>query len=126
MEPTQCSETSVFNTQTPGKYPEDNLSNLRDFVYWRARVLEENEQNRWHFSESWVQKNENKLKINLKKKLWKKKRGKICSFVKTYTNFESVNNDDVTRVDRARRTAGGNRSTRSCEIFWRQPFRRQL
>jgi hypothetical protein len=26
MEPTQCSETSVFNTQTPGKYPEDNLS----------------------------------------------------------------------------------------------------
>jgi hypothetical protein len=26
MEPTQCSETSDFNTQTPGKYPEDNLS----------------------------------------------------------------------------------------------------
>jgi len=26
MEPIQCSETSVFNTQTPGKYPEDNLS----------------------------------------------------------------------------------------------------
>jgi hypothetical protein len=26
MEPTQCSETSVFNTQTPEKYPEDNLS----------------------------------------------------------------------------------------------------
>jgi hypothetical protein len=26
MEPTQCTETSVFNTQTPGKYPEDNLS----------------------------------------------------------------------------------------------------
>jgi hypothetical protein len=26
MEPTQCSETSAFNTQTPGKYPEDNLS----------------------------------------------------------------------------------------------------
>jgi hypothetical protein len=25
MEPTQCSETSAFNTQTPGKYPEDNL-----------------------------------------------------------------------------------------------------
>jgi hypothetical protein len=25
-EPTQCSETSAFNTQTPGKYPEDNLS----------------------------------------------------------------------------------------------------
>jgi len=26
MEPIQCSETSVFNTRTPGKYPEDNLS----------------------------------------------------------------------------------------------------
>jgi hypothetical protein len=26
MEPTQCSETSAFNIQTPGKYPEDNLS----------------------------------------------------------------------------------------------------
>ena len=26
MEPTQCSETSAFNTQTPGKYPENNLS----------------------------------------------------------------------------------------------------
>jgi hypothetical protein len=26
MEPTQCSETSAFNTLTPGKYPEDNLS----------------------------------------------------------------------------------------------------
>jgi hypothetical protein len=26
MEPTQCSETSAFNTQTPGKYPEDILS----------------------------------------------------------------------------------------------------
>jgi hypothetical protein len=24
MKPTQCSETSAFNTQTPGKYPEDN------------------------------------------------------------------------------------------------------
>jgi hypothetical protein len=26
MELTQCSETSAFNTQTPGKYPEDFLS----------------------------------------------------------------------------------------------------
>jgi hypothetical protein len=26
MEPTQCSETSAFNTQTLGKYPEDNPS----------------------------------------------------------------------------------------------------
>jgi hypothetical protein len=23
---TECSETSAFNIQTPGKYPEDNLS----------------------------------------------------------------------------------------------------
>jgi len=29
MEPTQCSETSAFNTQTPGKYPEDNLSSSK-------------------------------------------------------------------------------------------------
>jgi hypothetical protein len=29
MEPTQCFETSAFNTQTPGKYPEDNSSNVR-------------------------------------------------------------------------------------------------
>jgi len=29
MEPTQCSETSAFNTQTPGKNPEDNLSLLQ-------------------------------------------------------------------------------------------------
>jgi hypothetical protein len=28
MEPTQCSETSAFNTQTPGNYPEDNQSDL--------------------------------------------------------------------------------------------------
>jgi hypothetical protein len=27
MEPTQWSETSDFNTQMPGKYPEDNSSN---------------------------------------------------------------------------------------------------
>jgi hypothetical protein len=29
MEPTQSSETSAFNTQTSGKYPEDNLSLLQ-------------------------------------------------------------------------------------------------
>ena len=29
MEPTQCSETSAFNTQTPGNYPEDNLSSSK-------------------------------------------------------------------------------------------------
>jgi hypothetical protein len=29
MEPTQSSETSAFNTQTPGKYPEDYFSQLQ-------------------------------------------------------------------------------------------------
>jgi len=29
MEPTQCSETSAFNTQTSGKYAEDNLSSSK-------------------------------------------------------------------------------------------------
>jgi hypothetical protein len=32
MEPTQCSETSAFNTQMPGKYPEDNLSVIEFLV----------------------------------------------------------------------------------------------
>jgi hypothetical protein len=29
MEPTECSETSAFNIQTPGKYPEENLPYLQ-------------------------------------------------------------------------------------------------
>jgi hypothetical protein len=29
MDPIQSSETLAFNTQTPGKYPEDNLSLLQ-------------------------------------------------------------------------------------------------
>jgi hypothetical protein len=29
MEPIVCSETSVFNIQTPGKYPEENLPYLQ-------------------------------------------------------------------------------------------------
>jgi hypothetical protein len=33
MEPTQCSETSAFNTQTPVKYPEDILSKQRVILY---------------------------------------------------------------------------------------------
>jgi hypothetical protein len=33
MEPTQNYETSAFNTQTPGKYPEDNLSALIIFLF---------------------------------------------------------------------------------------------
>ena len=32
MEPTQCSETSAFNTWTAGKYPEDNLSSILLFI----------------------------------------------------------------------------------------------
>jgi hypothetical protein len=36
MEPTQCSETSAFNTQTPGKYPEDNLSIYFLFILQKA------------------------------------------------------------------------------------------
>jgi hypothetical protein len=27
MEPTECSEMSAFNIQTPGKYPEESTSN---------------------------------------------------------------------------------------------------
>jgi len=38
MEPTQCSETSVFNTQTPGKYPEDNLSLLQHGERLKSRI----------------------------------------------------------------------------------------
>jgi hypothetical protein len=29
MEPTECSETSAFNIQTPVKYPEENLPYLQ-------------------------------------------------------------------------------------------------
>jgi hypothetical protein len=29
MEPTECSETSGFNIQTPGKYPEENIPYLQ-------------------------------------------------------------------------------------------------
>jgi hypothetical protein len=28
MEPTECSETSAFNIQTPGKYPEENIPQI--------------------------------------------------------------------------------------------------
>jgi len=35
MEPTRCSETSAFNTQAPGKYPEDNLSIERSPFFFR-------------------------------------------------------------------------------------------
>jgi hypothetical protein len=38
MEPIQSSETSAFNTQTPGKYPEDNLSLLQHGESLKTRV----------------------------------------------------------------------------------------
>jgi hypothetical protein len=39
MEPTQCSETSTFNTQTPGKYPEDNSSLLQHGESLKSRNI---------------------------------------------------------------------------------------
>jgi hypothetical protein len=39
MEPTQSSETSAFNTRTPGKYPEDNLSLLQHGESLKSRML---------------------------------------------------------------------------------------
>jgi hypothetical protein len=39
MEPTQCSETSAFNTQTPKKYPEDNLSLLQHGESLKTRII---------------------------------------------------------------------------------------
>jgi hypothetical protein len=39
MELTQCSETSAFNTQTPGKYPEDNLSLQQHGESLKTRIL---------------------------------------------------------------------------------------
>jgi hypothetical protein len=41
MEPTQNSETSAFNTQTPGKYPEDNLSLLQHGESLKTRNIPE-------------------------------------------------------------------------------------
>jgi hypothetical protein len=40
MEPTQCSETSAFNTQTPGKYPEDNQSINYSFIACRLNTAQ--------------------------------------------------------------------------------------
>jgi len=39
MELTQHSETSVFNTQMPGKYPEDNLSLLQHGESLKSRII---------------------------------------------------------------------------------------
>jgi hypothetical protein len=30
MEPMQCSETSAYNIQTPGNYPEDNILHVEE------------------------------------------------------------------------------------------------
>ena len=35
----QCSETSAFSTQTPGKYPEDNLSLLQHGESFKTRII---------------------------------------------------------------------------------------
>jgi hypothetical protein len=40
MEPTQCSETSAFNTQTPGKYPEDYFSLLQHGESLKTRITQ--------------------------------------------------------------------------------------
>jgi hypothetical protein len=40
MEPTQRSETSAFNIQTPGKYPEDNLSLQQHGESLKTRLLQ--------------------------------------------------------------------------------------
>jgi hypothetical protein len=32
MEPTECSETLAFNIQTPGKYPEDNIPDMKKLI----------------------------------------------------------------------------------------------
>jgi len=39
MEPIKCSKTSVFYTQTPGKYPEDNLSLLLHGESLKSNVI---------------------------------------------------------------------------------------
>ena len=39
MELTQCSETLAFNTQRPGKYPEDNLSLLQHGESLKTRTV---------------------------------------------------------------------------------------
>jgi hypothetical protein len=38
MEPTQSSETSAFNTQTPWKCPEDNSSNKKFLTFSKLTV----------------------------------------------------------------------------------------
>jgi hypothetical protein len=43
MEPTECSETSAFNFQTPGKYPEENLLFLKYIkIYIKIAVKRDN------------------------------------------------------------------------------------
>jgi hypothetical protein len=39
MEPTECSETSAFNIQTPGKYPEETLPYLQHGESLKTTIL---------------------------------------------------------------------------------------
>jgi hypothetical protein len=42
MEPTECSETSAFNIQTPGKYPEENVPYLQHGESLKTMILSNN------------------------------------------------------------------------------------
>jgi hypothetical protein len=46
--------------------------NLKDVVYGAVLSLEKTEQNSWRPGESYLGENENKLKINRKRRTWKK------------------------------------------------------
>jgi hypothetical protein len=41
MEPTECSETSAFNIQTPGKYPEENLPYLQHGESLKTTIIQQ-------------------------------------------------------------------------------------
>jgi hypothetical protein len=102
-----------------------NGMNLKDFVYWKARTVEEMEQKPLRVGESYLEENKNKRKINRKKKPWKKTGENFVHLFKLIPTYESVNNDDITRIDESRRrtAADWQRHSRSCETFWRRPFR---
>jgi hypothetical protein len=39
MEPIECSETSTISTQTPGKYPKENILHIKDGESLKSRIL---------------------------------------------------------------------------------------
>jgi len=39
MEQTQCSETSAYNIQTPGNYPEESIQNSEQGERLKSRIL---------------------------------------------------------------------------------------